>query len=82
MLTPTLSLTGVVTNKHVALNSKSERLAFCLNVNDGSRHILRRIGGHPFVDHILQGLLGKTITADGRIDTSMNTLFMRTWVVH
>ena len=81
MITPTMTLTGVVTDKRAALNSKSERLAFCLKTDD-SEPTLRRIGGHPFVDAVLQGLLGKTITADGRIDTNMNTFFMASWVEH
>jgi hypothetical protein len=51
--------------KHLsARGSKSERQAIFLETSDGS-YVLRRKGGHPFVDKVLDGLVGKTIHCTG-----------------
>lgn len=78
-------ITGKLIRKRVSLNSKSERMVICLSAlgvagTPNQDYILRRVGGHPFVDPTLHGLVGKTITADGEIKGK--TFFMKSWVVH
>jgi len=79
------TLSGNVFRKKVAHNSKSERIAVCFHAPSlmhppGDDYILRRVGGHPFVDSVLRGLVGEHITADGNIQGS--TFYMSTWRVH
>jgi len=80
-----ITLTGSIIRKQVARTSKSERMAICLSAlgvagTPNQDYILRRVGGHPFVDPTLHGLVGKRITADGEIKGK--TFFMTSWVVH
>lgn len=78
-----MTLTGQVIEKRVAIGSKSERDAICLLCTlpgSSQAFILRRVGGHPFKDPTLQGLLGKAITADGNL--KFPTFFMTSWKVH
>jgi hypothetical protein len=61
-----LELTGSVVVKTFAEGSKSEHDAICLQTMDGT-FVLRRIGGNPFNDEVLRGLVGKRITSYGII---------------
>lgn len=59
-------LTGLVVIKKFGARSKSEHDAVCLQTNDGD-YVLRRVGGNPFHDEVLQQWVGKEITALGMI---------------
>lgn len=67
---------GRVVRKTFGRGSKSEHEAVTL-VTDCGEFRLRRAGGNPFVDPVLERLLGKTIECEGvpRDDT----LVMKTW---
>jgi hypothetical protein len=58
-------LTGRVITHLAAKGSKSERQAIFLETADKSSYLLRRRGGNPFFDPILQKLVGKTIHCKG-----------------
>jgi hypothetical protein len=60
-------MTGRVARKAVSGGSKSERNAIVLIDAGGKYLILRRRGGHPFVDEVLDGLVGKDITLTGTV---------------
>lgn len=63
--------------KHLASKgSKSERRAIFLETKDGS-YVLRRRGGHPFFDPVLDKLVGKTIHCKGIL--TEHTLIMSDW---
>ena len=62
-----VELTGTVVKKKFAKGSKSEHDAVYLQTNDGS-YLLRRLGGNPFSDPVLQKLIGKKIRATGRLN--------------
>lgn len=64
--TDTLELTGSVVVRMFAEGSKSEHEAVCLETVEGT-FVLRRVGGNPFNDEILNDLVGKKITSHGRI---------------
>ena len=67
---------GEVFRKLYAPGSKSERVAVMLKVGD-EELLLRRAGGNPFQDDVLEGLVGKQIRARGqRIDVG---LIMESW---
>lgn len=59
-----MRLQGRVVKKPVATGSKSDRRAVCLETETGDL-ILRRRGGHPFIDPVLDGLVGKTVSCEG-----------------
>jgi hypothetical protein len=65
--------TGLVQKKLMCQGSKSERCAVVLTTDDGE-FILRRSGGNPFNDEVLNALVGQTITVEGEI--RCNVLFM------
>ena len=63
--------------KHLASRgSKSERQKIFLETKDGS-YVLRRHGGHPFADKVLDELVGKTIHVSGIL--TEHTLIMSEW---
>jgi hypothetical protein len=64
---------GTVTQALVSPGSKSERQAVVLDT-DGQRFILRRPGGNPFQDSVLDSLVGKRLRAVGDVYGSNFTL--------
>ena len=58
-------LTGRVITHLTARGSKSERQAVFLETDDKGSYLLRRRGGNPFFDPVLQELVGKTIHCKG-----------------
>ncbi len=67
---------GKVVQEAVSPGSKSERQAVQL-VTDQGRFLLRRRGGNPFRDKVLEELVGKQIVASGRLRG--NALFLDDW---
>jgi len=58
---------GTVSEALVFPGSKSERHAVVLDSN-GERFVLRRVGGNPFSDSVLEGLVGKKLRAMGHVN--------------
>ena len=71
-----IEIDGRVTKHLTSRGSKSERQAIFLETKDGS-YVLRRRGGHPFVDKVLDKLVGKTIRCKGIV--TEHTLIMSEW---
>jgi hypothetical protein len=67
---------GKVVSKLTSKGSKSERMAVQLDTGE-ELYILRRRGGNPFRDEVLEELVGKTIDARGRLRGQ--TLFLEEW---
>jgi hypothetical protein len=59
---------GLLIKKIYAKDSKSEREAVFLKLDDGRDFLLLRIGGNPYQDKELLVLLGKKVAIDGVID--------------
>ena len=59
-------VTGKVSRRLFAAGSKSEHMAVVLRSEHGD-YVLRRPGGNPFSDPILEQLIGKDIEADGEV---------------
>ena len=57
---------GTVTQTLVSAGSKSERQAVVLDA-DGEQYVLRRLGGNPFKDTVLESLVGKRLRAVGDV---------------
>jgi hypothetical protein len=55
---------GTVVKRPFAAGSKSERDAIVLATADGDL-LLRREGGNPFADPVLEGLVGKRLRCRG-----------------
>jgi hypothetical protein len=72
----TPSFDGTVVRKPFAQGSKSERDAVVLATSQGD-FLLRREGGNPFVDPVLEGLVGKAVRFDGVVVGS--TLVVSDW---
>ena len=62
-----VKLTGTVVSGTFGKGSKSAHEALHLKTEDGM-YVLRRKGGNPFFDEVLQKMEGKTITATGTIE--------------
>ena len=62
-----ITLEGEVIKATVAKGSKSEHEAVLLVVDEDTRYKLRRLSGHPFQDDELDKLVGKYISAKGRV---------------
>lgn len=73
-----IEISGEVTKRQTAKGSKSERQAIFLDTKDGT-YVLRRQGGHPFVDKVLEALVGKTIHCEGIL--TEQTLIISKWHV-
>ena len=71
-----IEIDGRVTKHLKSRGSKSERQAVFLETEEGS-YVLRRRGGHPFVDEVLDNLVGKTIHCKGVL--TEHTLIMSEW---
>ena len=61
-----MTLTGDVVRKTFGKGSKSEHEAVYLKTDRGE-FVLRRRGGNPFSDKVLNNLVGKRITCEGEI---------------
>lgn len=59
-----MQLTGHVIKRPFAQGSKSEREAIFLVTEEGE-HLIRRRGGNPFYDPVLEETVGKTIRGEG-----------------
>jgi hypothetical protein len=60
---------GIVTQAVVSPGSKSERQAVVLDTDD-QRYVLRRRGGNPFKDTVLDSLVGKRLRVVGDVHGS------------
>jgi hypothetical protein len=67
---------GTVTEALVSPGSKSERHAVVLD-SEGERYVLRRVGGDPFSDSVIEGLVGKQLRAVGVVHGA--NFFMTHW---
>ena len=67
---------GTVTQAVVSPGSKSERQAVVLDTG-GQRYVLRRRGGNPFRDAVLDGLVGKRLRAVG--DVHGSNFILKEW---
>ena len=65
-----VELTGKVIQKKFAVGSKSEHDAIYLETDQGDFR-LRRLGGNPFSDPVLNELVGKKITATGILNEKL-----------
>jgi hypothetical protein len=70
-------ITGRVIKHLAAKGSKSERQAVFLETDNEGSFLLRRRGGNPFFDPILQKLVGKTIHCKGIL--TEHTLIISDW---
>lgn len=71
-----MQLNGCVTKKLFAAGTKSEREAVVLTTAEGE-YVLRRKGGNPFFDEVLENLVGKRIRCEG--DLTGYTFLMNRW---
>ncbi len=71
-----IEIDGRVRKHLTSRGSKSERQAVFLETKEGS-YGLRRRGGHPFFDKVLENLVGKTIHCKGIL--TEHTLIMSEW---
>ena len=71
-----IEIDGRVTKHLTSKGSKSERQAVFLETEERS-YVLRRRGGHHFVDKVLDNLVGKTIHCKGVL--TEHTLIMSEW---
>lgn len=69
---------GQVLRRAFAPGSKSAQDAICLVDAQGRSFKLRRVGGDPYADKQLEGLLGKTIAGHGRM-LAGNTVLLADW---
>jgi hypothetical protein len=62
-----VTLEGRVERQLVDAGSKSERHALVLVLGDGTRHLLRRVGGNALRDSWLETLAGQDVRLTGRL---------------
>lgn len=74
----TRKFVGKVILTPVAGGSKSAHEAVCLVDARGRTFKLRRVGGNPFSDTLLQALVGKDISGTGRI-VAGDTVLLSEW---
>jgi hypothetical protein len=60
-------ITGTVVRAQIASGSKSEHVGVVLRTAKGDEYVLRRRGGNPFRDDVLERLVGTTITGEGLV---------------
>ena len=65
-----VTIRGKVVIKKMAKGSKSEGNAICIHTDD-STYVLRRVGGNPFNDSVLNDFVGKEVTAKGVISENL-----------
>jgi hypothetical protein len=58
-------ITGTVVRAQIAAGSKSDHVGIVLRTAKGDEYVLRRRGGNPFRDDVLERLVGTTITGEG-----------------
>jgi hypothetical protein len=58
-------ITGTVVRAQIAPGSKSEHAGVVLRTAKGDEYVLRRRGGNPFRDDVLERLVGTTISGEG-----------------
>lgn len=63
----TITLEGRVEQPLVDAGSKSQRHAAVLVLDDGTRHLLRRPGGHALRDPWFDALVGRHVRLRGRL---------------
>jgi hypothetical protein len=73
-------LTGQVIKKLWAKGTNSESQSFFLKTEEKEHHI-QRIGGNPFFDEVLEGLLNQTIECEGEYNASGATFLIENWRV-
>ena len=66
---------GRVVRKRIAQGSKSDRQGVVMICDDDREYVLRRLGGNPFRDEELEGLVGHRLVVEG--DQSGQTLILR-----
>ncbi len=71
-----MKFTGTVTKKLYAPGSKSEHDAVMIRIKEGE-FLLKRVGGNPFLDPVLESLVGKTISCEGTLRET--SLFITDW---
>ncbi|WAC74718.1 hypothetical protein OU995_08460 [Roseateles sp. SL47] len=59
-------LQGRLVREVIDRGSKSERLALRLELEDGEKVLLRRQGGHPIRDPVLEALEGQVLRVSGQ----------------
>lgn len=74
----TKSFKGQVIKRPFAVGSKSEHEAVCLVDASGRSFKLRRLGGVPYADELLERLVGKSIAGHGRVIAG-NTVVLAEW---
>jgi hypothetical protein len=62
-----IQICGIITRKKFGEGSKSDHNAICIETNEDS-FVLKRIGGNPFNDPVLNKMIGKEVTATGFLD--------------
>lgn len=72
-----MTLEGEVIKGIFGKGSKSEREAVFIKCDDKD-YVLRRVGGSPFKDNVLESLVGKYIKAEGNVLGSY-TFLMKSW---
>ena len=73
-----IEIAGRVIKHQTAKGSKSERQATFLETPEGT-YVIRRRGGNPFFDPVLEKLVGKTINCEGIL--TEHTLIISDWKV-
>lgn len=73
-----IEVSGQVVKHLTAKGSKSERQATFLETEDGT-YVLRRRGGNPFFDPVIEELVGRTIHCKGVL--TEHSLIMSEWSV-
>lgn len=73
------TITGKISRRRIAPGSKSDRVGVVLDDGAGHVYALRRAGGNPFSDAVLDKLAGKTITGTGIV--SGRSFILDSWRV-
>ena len=71
-----MEISGTVIKEMFGEGSKSERAAVMLDTGE-AKYVLRRQGGNPFSDPVLDDLVGKTIRGEGNL--TGYTFIMSEW---
>lgn len=79
MVAEDATITGKVLRERIAPGSKGDRVGVVLQDDAGRIYTLRRAGGNPFRDGVLDKLVGKTITGIGLV--SGRSFIMDSWTV-
>ena len=66
-MTESRTVEGWVSRETYAAGSKSEHRGLILTTDEGSRYLLRRLGGPAYADPELDALVGHRVSVTGRI---------------